>query len=176
ISEVLAAEYIRSRLESTRCLIVLDDVWRTLSEEESWELFYAFAFSECEQNRTPRDLERIASEIDKESKRLPLAVKTVAASLAGKTSFRGWESKLRELVYGFKQCKYYLLADRLYKGINIIKASLFGFQPACVRNQRLELEIRRCVEISTANKAPRGCQERSGQGGNSLGGDSDSWK
>ncbi|KAH9319245.1 hypothetical protein KI387_021014, partial [Taxus chinensis] len=28
ISEVLAAQYIRSRLESTRCLIVLDDVWR----------------------------------------------------------------------------------------------------------------------------------------------------
>ncbi|KAH9319223.1 hypothetical protein KI387_020992, partial [Taxus chinensis] len=70
---------------------------KTLSEEESWELFYAFAFLECEHNRPPRDLEKIAFEIEKESKRLPLAIKIVAASLAGKTSLRDWESILREL-------------------------------------------------------------------------------
>ncbi|KAH9319172.1 hypothetical protein KI387_020941 [Taxus chinensis] len=141
ISEVQAAEFIYSQLESKRSLIVLDDVWRptgeddlirtlglpvgnstqckivvttrnedvcrsmnarvyemqVLSQEESWELFCAFAFSDCEQNRPQRDLKQIASEIEKECARLPLAVKTVAASLTGKTSSRDWKSKLREI-------------------------------------------------------------------------------
>ncbi|KAH9287860.1 hypothetical protein KI387_031977 [Taxus chinensis] len=141
ISEVHAAEFIHSWLESKKSLIVLDDVWRAtgednlirtlglpignnmqckivvtmrnknvcrsmnarvyemqfLSEEESWELFCAFSFSDCEQKRPTRELEKIASEIEEKCKRLPLAVKIVAASLTGKTSSRDCESKFSEI-------------------------------------------------------------------------------
>ncbi|KAH9291874.1 hypothetical protein KI387_042936, partial [Taxus chinensis] len=138
ISEVQAAEFIHSRLESKRSLIVLDDVWRAtaeddlisklgiptgrckivvttrnvddirkikarvydmkpLSEEDSWMLFCAFAFPDCEQNRLPPHLEQIAHQIVKEGGGMPLAVKTVAASLADKASLKVWESKLSEL-------------------------------------------------------------------------------
>ncbi|KAH9321944.1 hypothetical protein KI387_016583, partial [Taxus chinensis] len=68
-----------------------------LSEEESWELFYAFFFSDCEHKRRTCELEKITSEIEEKCKRLPLVVKTVVASLTGKTSSRDWESKLREI-------------------------------------------------------------------------------
>ncbi|KAH9319368.1 hypothetical protein KI387_021137 [Taxus chinensis] len=138
VSELQAKQLIYGRLESTRSLIVLDDVWRAsreddlistlglpignckivvttrsrdvcrnmnahvydmkhLSKEESWELFCAFAFSDCDQNLPPHHLEQIAFQIEEECKRLSLAVKTVAASLTGKTLSRDWESKLREL-------------------------------------------------------------------------------
>ncbi|XP_059074974.1 disease resistance protein RUN1-like [Cryptomeria japonica] len=53
-----------------------------LSEEESWKLFCAFAF---EGNQPPHHLEGIAHQIERECGRLPLAVKTVAASLANET-------------------------------------------------------------------------------------------
>ncbi|KAH9319334.1 hypothetical protein KI387_021103 [Taxus chinensis] len=142
VSEVQPKQLIHGRLEkSTKCLIVLDDVWRAsgeddlistlglpvgnnnqckivvttrsrdvcrnmnarvyemkhLSKEESWELFCAFDFSDFDQNLPLHHLEQIASQIEEECKRLPLAVKTVAASLTGKRSPRDWESKLREI-------------------------------------------------------------------------------
>ncbi|GLJ20123.1 hypothetical protein SUGI_0365360 [Cryptomeria japonica] len=68
-----------------------------LSEEESWNLFCAYAFPDCQQNQLPHHLEGIARQIEGECGRLPLAVKTVAASLAGERSSREWESKLGQL-------------------------------------------------------------------------------
>ncbi|XP_059074332.1 disease resistance RPP13-like protein 4 [Cryptomeria japonica] len=65
-----------------------------LSEEESWNLFCAFAFHG---NQPPRHLQGVARQVEGECGRLPLAVKTVAASLADKTLSRDWESKLEQL-------------------------------------------------------------------------------
>ncbi|GLJ20226.1 hypothetical protein SUGI_0367060 [Cryptomeria japonica] len=123
VDEVKAAELIHDRLESTRFLIVLGDVWRAtgeyklfsalglptehnsqckivvttrsrdvcksmnahvyelqpLSEEESWSLFCAFAF---QGSQPPGYLKDIAREIEGKCAKLPLAVRTVAASLA----------------------------------------------------------------------------------------------
>ncbi|GLJ20253.1 hypothetical protein SUGI_0367800 [Cryptomeria japonica] len=69
----------------------------TLSEEESWTLFCAFAFPDCHQNQPPEQLEGIARQIEEECGRLPLVVKTVAASLARKRSLTVWESKLGQI-------------------------------------------------------------------------------
>ncbi|GLJ20252.1 hypothetical protein SUGI_0367790 [Cryptomeria japonica] len=69
----------------------------TLSEEESWTLFCGFAFPESHKNQPPEQLEGIARQIEGECGRLPLAVKTVAASLAGKGSLTVWESELGQL-------------------------------------------------------------------------------
>ncbi|GLJ20149.1 hypothetical protein SUGI_0365780 [Cryptomeria japonica] len=52
-----------------------------LSEEDSWNLFCLFAFSDCEGNRSPEHLERLAHQIAEKCGRLSLAVKTVAASM-----------------------------------------------------------------------------------------------
>ncbi|GLJ20106.1 hypothetical protein SUGI_0364780 [Cryptomeria japonica] len=68
-----------------------------LSEEESWELFCAFAFPDCHQNQPPHQLEGIARQVERECARLPLAVKIVAASLACERSSMEWESKLGQL-------------------------------------------------------------------------------
>ncbi|KAH9305291.1 hypothetical protein KI387_009695, partial [Taxus chinensis] len=93
ISEVQAAEFIHNRLERKKSLIVLDDL---LSEEDSWELLCDFSFSDCEQNQPTHELEKITSKIEEKCKILPLVVKTMVASLTGKTSSRDWESKLCE--------------------------------------------------------------------------------
>ncbi|GLJ19859.1 hypothetical protein SUGI_0359910 [Cryptomeria japonica] len=65
-----------------------------LSKEESWNLFCAFAFKG---NQPTHHLEGIARQVEGECGRLPLAVKTVAASLANTTLSREWESKLQQL-------------------------------------------------------------------------------
>ncbi|XP_059068411.1 disease resistance RPP13-like protein 4 [Cryptomeria japonica] len=64
------------------------------SKEESWTLFCAFAF---QGNRPPHNLEGIACQVEGDCGRLPLAVKTVAASLANTTLSREWEFKLEQL-------------------------------------------------------------------------------
>ncbi|GLJ20363.1 hypothetical protein SUGI_0369780 [Cryptomeria japonica] len=138
VNEVTAAELIHARLETTKSLIVLDDVWRAtmqenlisalglptgdnthckivlttrskyvctnmnarvyelhpLSEEESWDLFCAFAF---QGNQPPHHLEGIARQIEKECGRSPLIVKTVAASLANDILSVQWTSELEQL-------------------------------------------------------------------------------
>eukprot|EP01018_Ginkgo_biloba_P033767 Gb_35026 [translate_table: standard] len=53
----------------------------TLSEENSWKLFCFHAFPDCEQS-LPQEVEEIAHEVEKLCGRLPLAVKTIAASMA----------------------------------------------------------------------------------------------
>ncbi|GLJ20163.1 hypothetical protein SUGI_0366060 [Cryptomeria japonica] len=68
-----------------------------LSQQESWELFCAFAFPDSQKNQPPQQLEGIARQVEGECGRLPLAVKTVAASLAGKRLSRDWETKLGQL-------------------------------------------------------------------------------
>ncbi|GLJ20159.1 hypothetical protein SUGI_0365910 [Cryptomeria japonica] len=68
-----------------------------LSQQESWELFCAFAFPDSQKNQPPQQLAGIAREVEGECGRLPLAVKTVAASLAGKRLSRDWETKLGQL-------------------------------------------------------------------------------
>ncbi|GLJ19757.1 hypothetical protein SUGI_0357900 [Cryptomeria japonica] len=141
ISDVRAAALIHDKLEGKRCLIVLDDVWRSsvegdlisrlgiptsrnnqckivvttrstgvaenmnahiyemqhLSEGESWDLFCLFAFQDREGNRPPEQLERLAHQIVKECGKLPLAIKTVAASMAKSSLAQEWESKLGQL-------------------------------------------------------------------------------
>eukprot|EP01018_Ginkgo_biloba_P019072 Gb_40740 [translate_table: standard] len=52
-----------------------------LSEENSWKLFCFHAFPDCQQT-PPQGLEGVARAIEKKCGRLPLAVKTVAASMA----------------------------------------------------------------------------------------------
>ncbi|GLJ19863.1 hypothetical protein SUGI_0360050 [Cryptomeria japonica] len=67
---------------------------QTLSKEESWNLFCAFAFKG---NQPTHHLEGIARQVEGECGKLPLAVKIVAASLANTTLSREWESKLQQL-------------------------------------------------------------------------------
>ncbi|GLJ21140.1 hypothetical protein SUGI_0386660 [Cryptomeria japonica] len=43
-----------------------------MTDEESWKLFCAFAFSHCQQNQPPHQLEGIARQIDGECARLPM--------------------------------------------------------------------------------------------------------
>ncbi|GLJ21226.1 hypothetical protein SUGI_0389000 [Cryptomeria japonica] len=64
------------------------------SDEDSWRLFcfYAFGGSESQQH-----LEEVGRKIVKQCGNLPLAIKTVAASLARTRLPREWESKLHEL-------------------------------------------------------------------------------
>ncbi|GLJ19575.1 hypothetical protein SUGI_0353750 [Cryptomeria japonica] len=141
ISDVRVAELIHEQLEGKRCLIVLDDVWKSsvegdlirrlglpsgsnnhckivvttrdkdvaanmrahiyemqqLSEKDSWNLFCLFAFPDSEENRPPEHLENLAHQIVEKCGRLPLAVKTVAASMARSVGLGDWESKLRQL-------------------------------------------------------------------------------
>ncbi|GLJ19566.1 hypothetical protein SUGI_0353610 [Cryptomeria japonica] len=139
ISEVVVSDLIHDKLHGKKCLIVLDDVWKSsvqgdmiqrlglptarnkqckivvstrdkdvaakmrariyemqhLSEEDSWNLFCLFAFPDCEGNRPPKQLERLAHQIVEKCGTLPLAVKTVGASMA---SCSDWQSKLRQLM------------------------------------------------------------------------------
>ncbi|GLJ19630.1 hypothetical protein SUGI_0355530 [Cryptomeria japonica] len=73
---------------------------RNLSEDESWNLFCLFAFPDFEGNKPPEQLESLARRILEKCGRLPLAVKTVAASMASCSDLRDWESKLRQLMDG----------------------------------------------------------------------------
>eukprot|EP01018_Ginkgo_biloba_P008397 Gb_25815 [translate_table: standard] len=68
-----------------------------LSEENSWKLFCFHAFPDCEQN-PPQELEEVARAIEKKCGRLPLAVKTIAASMAStKRLPNEWKLKFRWL-------------------------------------------------------------------------------
>ncbi|GLJ20223.1 hypothetical protein SUGI_0367020 [Cryptomeria japonica] len=94
--------------DNTHCKIVVTSRYRAvcrdmnarvyelhpLSEEESWDLFCAFAF---QGNQPPQHLEGIARQIERKCDRLPLAVKTVAASLANEMLSREWTFKLEQL-------------------------------------------------------------------------------
>ncbi|GLJ19578.1 hypothetical protein SUGI_0353950 [Cryptomeria japonica] len=141
ISVVLLAQLIHGHLVDRRCLIVLDDVWRSsvqgdlierlglptggnnqckivvttrsrdvaanmrahiyemqqLSKEDSWKLFCLFAFPDSDGNRPPEDLKSLATQIVEKCGRLPLALKTVGASMAKSVGLGNWESKLRQL-------------------------------------------------------------------------------
>ncbi|GLJ52331.1 hypothetical protein SUGI_1113050 [Cryptomeria japonica] len=68
-----------------------------LTDEESWSLFCAHAFPRSEENRAPGYLEKVARDIEKECGKLPLAIKTTAASLASTTLPRDWHFKLDKL-------------------------------------------------------------------------------
>ncbi|KAH9292752.1 hypothetical protein KI387_042060 [Taxus chinensis] len=68
-----------------------------LSHENSWKLFCAYAFADYQQNEPPQHLEEIARDIVKDCGKLPLAIKTTAASLRGETLLKEWVSKHREL-------------------------------------------------------------------------------
>ncbi|GLJ52551.1 hypothetical protein SUGI_1118310 [Cryptomeria japonica] len=68
-----------------------------LTDEESWRLFYAYAFPGCEVNKAPEYLEEVALNIVKECGKLPLAVKTTAASLTNTALPRDWHSKFSKL-------------------------------------------------------------------------------
>ncbi|GLJ21223.1 hypothetical protein SUGI_0388970 [Cryptomeria japonica] len=65
-----------------------------LSDEDSWKLFCVYAF---EGSESQQHLEKVGRKIVKQCGNLPLAIKTVAASLAKKTMPKDWESKLHEL-------------------------------------------------------------------------------
>ncbi|GLJ52330.1 hypothetical protein SUGI_1113020 [Cryptomeria japonica] len=68
-----------------------------LTDEECWRLFCAHAFPRTEGNSVPQHLEKVARDIEKECGKLPLAIKTTAASLANSTLPRDWHSKLNKL-------------------------------------------------------------------------------
>ncbi|GLJ30504.1 hypothetical protein SUGI_0603710 [Cryptomeria japonica] len=144
ISDQALAQLIREKLQERRsCLVVLDDVWRAvreedfftklglpsgnvnsqckivvttrskvvstnlnahmyemklMSDEESWRLFCVYAFGGFEENIEPQQqlLKEVGRKIVKQCGNLPLAVKTIAASLANKILDK-WELKLRQL-------------------------------------------------------------------------------
>ncbi|XP_059076347.1 disease resistance RPP13-like protein 4 [Cryptomeria japonica] len=69
-----------------------------LSEENSWRLFCIHAFPEDHNQSPPEELEKVARAIERKCSRLPLAVKTVAASIASvKQLPNEWESTLNRL-------------------------------------------------------------------------------
>ncbi|GLJ19576.1 hypothetical protein SUGI_0353770 [Cryptomeria japonica] len=68
-----------------------------LSKVDSWNLFCLFAFPDSKENRPPQYLESLAQQIVEECGRLPLVVKTVAASMARSSALGVWESKVRQL-------------------------------------------------------------------------------
>eukprot|EP01018_Ginkgo_biloba_P008405 Gb_25803 [translate_table: standard] len=68
-----------------------------LSEENIWKLFCFHAFPDCGQT-PPQEIEEVARAIEQKCGRLPLAVKTVAASMALiKRLPNEWEFRLRRL-------------------------------------------------------------------------------
>ncbi|XP_057855464.2 putative disease resistance protein RGA3 [Cryptomeria japonica] len=68
-----------------------------LSKGESWDLFCLYAFPDPERNRPSKQLESLARQVAEECGRLPLALKTVAASMAKSSLITDWESKLGKL-------------------------------------------------------------------------------
>ncbi|GLJ37245.1 hypothetical protein SUGI_0755440 [Cryptomeria japonica] len=68
-----------------------------LSDEESWRLFCAYAFPECEGNRAPPHVKEEGRKIVKQCGNLPLAIKTIAASLSNTRVLSKWALKRHEL-------------------------------------------------------------------------------
>ncbi|GLJ21379.1 hypothetical protein SUGI_0393480 [Cryptomeria japonica] len=66
-----------------------------LSDEDSWRLFCVYAFEEGRE--PPQQLEEVGRKIVEQCGNLPLAIKTIAASLAKTRMPRDWESKLQQL-------------------------------------------------------------------------------
>ncbi|GLJ52248.1 hypothetical protein SUGI_1111490 [Cryptomeria japonica] len=69
----------------------------SLTEEDSWKLFCAYAFPQSDGNGAPEYLKEVAMNIVKECGKLPLAIKTTAASLANTTRPGEWQSKFDKL-------------------------------------------------------------------------------
>ncbi|XP_057853503.2 disease resistance RPP13-like protein 4 [Cryptomeria japonica] len=71
---------------------------QNLSDEDSWRLFCVYAFEGSEIKREPeKHLVEVGRKIVKQCGNLPLAIKTIAASLAKTRLPREWESKLQQL-------------------------------------------------------------------------------
>ncbi|GLJ52254.1 hypothetical protein SUGI_1111580 [Cryptomeria japonica] len=90
-------------LVSTRsrevCINLHSEIYEmeSLTDEESWKLFCAYAFPESQGNSLPEYLKEVAANIVKECGNLPLAIKTTAASLANTTRPGKWQSKFDKL-------------------------------------------------------------------------------
>ncbi|GLJ52673.1 hypothetical protein SUGI_1121070 [Cryptomeria japonica] len=69
---------------------------QNLSDEESWMLFCIYAFPNSAGNRAPQHMEEEGRKIVKQCGNLPLAIKTIAASLAN-TTLTNWEWKRSQL-------------------------------------------------------------------------------
>ncbi|XP_057846992.2 disease resistance RPP13-like protein 4 [Cryptomeria japonica] len=67
---------------------------KLLSKEDSRQLFCAYAFPSDDCNLPPQDLQVVAAEVQKQCGRLPLAFKTIGASLSGCTDTSEWNSRL----------------------------------------------------------------------------------
>ncbi|GLJ30505.1 hypothetical protein SUGI_0603830 [Cryptomeria japonica] len=87
----------RSKVVSTNLNAHMYEM-KHMSDEESWRLFCVYAFGGFEENIEPQQqlLKEVGRKIVKQCGNLPLAVKTIAASLANK-SLDKWELKLRQL-------------------------------------------------------------------------------
>ncbi|GLJ30503.1 hypothetical protein SUGI_0603690 [Cryptomeria japonica] len=87
----------RSKVVSTNLKAQMNEM-KHMSDEESWRLFCVYAFGGFEENIEPQQqlLKEVGRKIVKQCGNLPLAVKTIAASLANK-SLDKWELKLRQL-------------------------------------------------------------------------------
>ncbi|GLJ52631.1 hypothetical protein SUGI_1120180 [Cryptomeria japonica] len=70
---------------------------KNLSDEDSWRLFCIYAFPRSVGNRAPPHLEEEGQKIVKQCGNLPLAIKTIAASLANTTLLSKWKLKRRQL-------------------------------------------------------------------------------
>ncbi|GLJ52511.1 hypothetical protein SUGI_1117660 [Cryptomeria japonica] len=70
---------------------------KNLSDEDSWRLFCVYAFPNCVENRAPLLMEEEGRKIVKQCGNLPLAIKTIAASLANTRLLSKWVLKRRQL-------------------------------------------------------------------------------
>ncbi|GLJ52629.1 hypothetical protein SUGI_1120110 [Cryptomeria japonica] len=69
---------------------------QNLSDEESWRLFCIYAFPDKVGNREPQHMEEEGQKIVDQFGNLPLAIKTIAASLA-RTTLKNWGLKCSQL-------------------------------------------------------------------------------
>ncbi|GLJ52670.1 hypothetical protein SUGI_1121000 [Cryptomeria japonica] len=69
---------------------------QNLSDEDSWMLFCIYAFPNSGGNRAPQHMKDEGRKIGKQCGNLPLAIKTIAASLAN-TTLKNWEWKRSQL-------------------------------------------------------------------------------
>ncbi|GLJ20366.1 hypothetical protein SUGI_0369820 [Cryptomeria japonica] len=96
-----------------------------LSFHDSWKFFCAYAFHDTEENRPPEDLEELAESIVAECGGLPLALKTVAASLSRTRDPVDLRSVLRHLKQADTQ------KDRVMQALKLSYDSLSPIQKSC---------------------------------------------